>query len=319
MKITQAYFNLILKNYYLFEKKPKIAVAVSGGPDSMALLFLLNEWITINKGSLVALVVDHRISKDSAKEVNTICDYLKKRKIKSKILNVNKKNVLKKTMNEARQNRFLQMVKYCRKYKLLHLFLGHHKNDNIETFLIRKIAGSNFEGLRCIQHKTIMNGIQILRPLLTFTKQALIRFNKSKNIKYIEDPSNYNLDYTRVAVRKFLLNESAYFQNIEKDFNLIQKYFPYYKQMLFQTFHKINTSTFIDKIVVNYSKFDKIDKEIKIKIIEIIYKFLIPSRNNLRYAKVCQSLKLIGEKSTISTNLAGMRIIKCKFFISFSL
>ena len=54
MKITQAYFNLILKNYYLFEKKPKIAVAVSGGPDSMALLFLLNEWITINKGSLVS-------------------------------------------------------------------------------------------------------------------------------------------------------------------------------------------------------------------------------------------------------------------------
>jgi len=45
MKITQSYFNLILKNYYLFENQPKIAVAVSGGPDSMALLFLLNKWI----------------------------------------------------------------------------------------------------------------------------------------------------------------------------------------------------------------------------------------------------------------------------------
>ena len=68
MKITQSYFNLILKNYYLFENQPKIAVAVSGGPDSMALLFLLNKWITKNKGLIVALVVDHKIRKGSGKE-----------------------------------------------------------------------------------------------------------------------------------------------------------------------------------------------------------------------------------------------------------
>ena len=101
-----------------------------------------------------------------------------------------------------------------------------------------------------------------MRPLLTFNKLALIRFNKSNDIKYIEDPSNYNLNYTRVAVRKLLLKKSIHVKNIEKDFNLIQKYHPYYKQMLFQIFHKVNTSTFIDEIAVNYKKFDKIDKEI---------------------------------------------------------
>ena len=85
MKITQSYFNRILKNYYLFENQPKIAVAVSGGPDSMALLFLLYKWITKNQGSLVALVVDHKIRKDSGKEAKMICDYLKKYKIRSKI------------------------------------------------------------------------------------------------------------------------------------------------------------------------------------------------------------------------------------------
>ena len=317
MKITQSYFNLILKNYYLFENQPKIAVAVSGGPDSMALLFLLNKWITKNKGSLIALVVDHKIRKDSGKEAKTICDYLKKHKIRSKILNINKKNVLKKTMNEARQNRFLQMVKYCKRYNFLHLFVGHHNNDNIETFLIRKIAGSNFEGLRCIQYKTIINGIQILRPLLTFNKLDIIRFNQSKHIEYIKDPSNDNLDYTRVAVRKFLLKESIHIQNIEKDFNLVKKYYPYYKQMLFQVFHRINTSTFKGEIVVNCKKFEKIDKEIKIKIIEIIYKFLMPKKNNLRYIKVFTALKFIGKKSSITTNLAGMNICKGEFFISF--
>ena len=319
VKITQSYFNLILKRHYLFEKQPKIAVAVSGGPDSMALLFLLNIWIKKKRGSLVALIVDHKIRKESGKEAKTISDYLKEHKIRSKILNINKKNVLKKTMSEARQNRFLQMVKYCKKYKFLHLFVGHHNNDNIETFLLRKIAGSNFEGLRSMQHKAIINDIQILRPFLNFNKLAIIRFNKSKNIKYIEDPSNDNLHYTRVAVRKFLLQETIYIKNVEKDFNLIQKYYPYYKQMLFQIFHRINTHTFTNKIVVNYKKFMMIDKEIKIKIIEIIYKFLMPKRNALRYAKVIKALDLIGKKSSITVNLAGMHINKSKIMISFML
>ena len=319
MKITQSHFNLVLKNHYLFERQPKIAVAVSGGPDSMALLFLLNVWIKKNKGSLVALIVDHKIRKESGKEAKTVCDYLKKHKIRSKILNINKKNVLKKTMSEARQNRFLKIVRYCKKHKFLHLFVGHHNNDNIETFLLRKIAGSNFEGLRSMQHKTILKGIQILRPLLSFNKLAIIRFNKSNNIEYFEDPSNDNLDYARVAVRKFLLKESIHISNIERDFNLIQKYYPFYKKMLFQILHKINTHTLKDEIVVNYKKFTIIEKEIKIKIIEIIYKFLMPERNTLRYAKVIKALNLIEKKSSITINLAGMHIRKSNFFISFML
>ena len=62
-----------------------------------------------------------------------------------------------------------------------------------------------------------------------------------------------------------------------------------------------------------------IEKEIKIKIIEIIYKYLMPRRNALRYAKVIKALNLIEKKSSITTNLAGMHIIKSEFFISFML
>ena len=62
-----------------------------------------------------------------------------------------------------------------------------------------------------------------------------------------------------------------------------------------------------------------IEKEIKIKIIEIIYKFLMPRRNSLRYAKIIKALNLIGKKSSITINLAGMHINKSKIFISFVL
>ena len=65
MKITQNYFEQYLKQNYIFEKSPKIAVAVSGGPDSMCLLFLLNNWIKKKKGSLIALIIDHQLRKES--------------------------------------------------------------------------------------------------------------------------------------------------------------------------------------------------------------------------------------------------------------
>ena len=72
MEISQKKFNKILKKNFLFEKKPTIAVAVSGGPDSMALVFLLNKWIQNNQGKIFALIIDHGIRKESYKESKTI-------------------------------------------------------------------------------------------------------------------------------------------------------------------------------------------------------------------------------------------------------
>jgi len=317
MKITQSLFNQILKKKYLFEKKPKIAVAVSGGPDSMALVFLLHHWLKNSGGSLVALIVDHQIRKESHQEAIKTKNYLLKNNIVTKIFRINKNKVLKKTMNEARQNRFLTMLKYCVNKKFFYLFFGHHYNDNIETFLLRKIAGSNFEGLRAMQDKTIRNNIQILRPLLTFDKSAIINYNKSKKIQYIEDPSNNNINYSRVIIRKFLSVGTDQIKNIERDFFLIQKYYPFYKKMIFQILNKINKQISKNNIIINFNDFIYLDEELQIKIIEIIYKFLMPKRNLLRYAKVLKILNKFSNKSLIKANLAGMQIDKSSFYISF--
>ena len=85
MIITQSDFNKNLNKNFIFEKFPKIAVAVSGGPDSMALVFLLKSWSLKNNGSLIALIVDHQIRKDSNLEAKIIKKYLIKYEIESKI------------------------------------------------------------------------------------------------------------------------------------------------------------------------------------------------------------------------------------------
>ena len=68
MTITNKQFINSIEKKYTFEKKPYVAVAVSGGPDSMSLLFLVNAFIKYKKGNLIALIVNHRIRKDSKEE-----------------------------------------------------------------------------------------------------------------------------------------------------------------------------------------------------------------------------------------------------------
>ena len=317
MIITQSYFNKNLKKNFIFEKFPKIAVAVSGGPDSMALVFLLNNWILKKNGSLTALIVDHQIRKDSNLEAKSIKRYLDKNKIKSKIFKVDKKNVIKKSMKEARKNRFNQLFNFCNRNNIFHLFVGHHSDDNLETYLLRKLAGSNFEGLRCMQQKVIIENIQILRPLLLFNKKNILEYNKNKNIYYIEDPSNKNVKYTRIAVREFLIDKKKFNQQIKNEFNVIQAYFPTYKKMIFNIFNKLSVNVFKNKILINGKFFDRYDLEIQIKIIEIIYKFLKPHKINLRYQKILHFMELLNNRKILSSNLGGMNITKDILLITF--
>ena len=318
MKITQYLFNQILKKNFIFESKPQIAVGVSGGPDSMALLILLNNWIKKNNGSLIALIVDHGIREDSKNESKVIKKYLTNYKIQSHIFSVNKRDVNKKNMNEARENRLKKLVDFCKANNIFHLFIGHHYDDNLETFILRKIAGSNFEGLSGIKIKSILNGIQILRPMIVFKKKNILEYNHNNKISYLNDPSNNNLKYSRVAVRNFLIQNNSSIPIIEKDFDQIKKYFPYYKKMIYHFFIKMNLCNLKNKILIDKKIFFKHNIQIQTKIIEIIYNFLMPNKGFLRYKKMIKLLVLLSNKDEISTNLGGMIIKKDYFLITFS-
>ena len=318
MKITQLGFNQILKKNFIFESKPKIAIGVSGGPDSMALIFLLNRWVKKNGGSLIALIIDHGIREESKNESKIIKTYLSTYKIQSHIFNIRRRDINKKNMNEARNNRLKKLIYFCRLNSILHLFLGHHHDDNLETFILRKIPGSNFEGLTGIKIKSILYGIQILRPMLFFKKKKILEYNHINKIFYLTDPSNNNLKYSRVAVRNFLLQNHSLRKIIQKDFDKIKEYLPYYKRMIFHFFIKMNTNSYRNKITIDKTIFFQHDIEVQTKIIEIIFFFLLPNKGFLRYKKILNLLELLSSKDGISTNLGGMIIKKDCFLIIFS-
>ena len=308
MSIIEKHLYKSLNQKNLFETNPVIVVAVSGGSDSIALVFLLKNWIRKNKGKLIALIIDHQMRENSFKEASFVKKYLDNNNIQSLILKVPKKNVLKGKMIQARENRFLKIINYCKKNNIFHIFFGHHYDDNIETFMLRKIAGSNFEGLNCMQEKTIYNDVQIIRPLLKFTKKQILDYSKKMNLFYVNDPSNNDEKYSRVVVRNFIKKNPQYKKNIIQEFKLIRENYYDYKKMIFQIYNLINIEIHKNMIIFDSIKFLNLDQELQAKFTEITYKFFYPKKPFLRYQKVIKTLDKICETVNLSISLSNMKV-----------
>ena len=145
----------ILKIFKIFstslEGKESIAVAVSGGPDSLALAFLAKCYSLKNQAKVKYFIVDHKLRKDSSSEAKTVRNVLKKINIDCKILPWNGKKPSKNTQALARDKRYSLLVNECRKNKIKNLLLGHHLDDLSENFLIRIVRGSGLNGLVSIE------------------------------------------------------------------------------------------------------------------------------------------------------------------------
>lgn len=286
MKLNSKIFCDYLNKNFQFEKKPKIAVAVSGGPDSMALIHLLNIWSKKNKANIIALIVNHNLRSESKLESKKTSLEINNMKIENYILNVSLEKINKKNMKEARNNRYNKLLNFCLKNKILYLFVAHHKDDNLETFLIRKISGSEISGLQGMTEFSINRKICILRPLLGYNKKSIYEYNKKNNINYIEDPSNTNSNFTRASIRKYLKKRKNAQRSLHKDYSDTLNIIPKYNLMIWELFNKNIEFANKNIISINYDKFLKIDQIILEKFVLIIYKFFYGNTFNLRLSKL---------------------------------
>lgn len=318
MILNQINFNSYLLKINYFETYPHIAVAVSGGPDSMCLAHLLNNWIKLKKGKLSALVFDHGIRNNSEEESFKVRAILKKTlRVETFIIKPNKNTLIKKSMSNARLNRFEGLINFCNKNYIPHLFLGHHFDDNLETFLIRKISGSNLEGLGSINKITYYKNIQMIRPLIEVKKTSILNYNKKNKIKYLNDPSNKDINYTRVKVRNFLENKD-YKKIIHKDFFYLKKQIPNYKKMIWELFLKVLCEVKSNKIKINFDKVIIFDRLIIEKHVMLVLKFL--KKNNLtKSSKINLFIDSINRPDFKTFNLSGVIIQKNSNFLTFSI
>ncbi|CAO5675172.1 MAG: tRNA(Ile)-lysidine synthase [Holosporales bacterium] len=202
-KTHQILNDAVLSNSYSSSKK--IAVAVSGGPDSLALCLIINEWAKENGGNIVALTVDHNLREESKDEAQQVEMWLKKYQIPHVILKWDHPPLQSRVQEHARNARYHLLEEYCTHHNIQILCTGHHLQDQFETFMMRLSKGSGSKGLACMQPISKRNNLFIVRPLLSILPDDLKAYLYAIKQDYISDPSNDNDVFERVRWRKALL------------------------------------------------------------------------------------------------------------------
>lgn len=184
-----------------FEPAPALAAGVSGGPDSLALALLANAWVRARGGSLLALVVDHRLRSESAAEAHQAARTLATRGIDSRVLPLADLPPGPALAERARAARFAALRSACADAGILHLLLGHHVADQAETVVIRALAGSGAAGLAGMASLVEAGTVRVLRPLLSVAPGELRAFLRRDGVPWVEDPSNRSATAQRARIR----------------------------------------------------------------------------------------------------------------------
>ncbi|MGL9682035.1 MAG: tRNA lysidine(34) synthetase TilS [Wolbachia sp.] len=197
-------FQDVIKGFAIHNNK--VAVAVSGGIDSIALLHLMINWIKKRQCPLpIVLTVNHALRPESQEETEFVVSYTKELGVKeSFILKWEKQNIKGNVQLQARKARYKLLTEWCKNSDVKHLLIAHHKGDQAETFLLRLERGSGIDGLSSMDRKTFFNGIYVLRPLLNFSRSEIEKYANFHRLKWVEDRSNQDLKYRRTLYRNLL-------------------------------------------------------------------------------------------------------------------
>ncbi|MEI6557654.1 MAG: tRNA lysidine(34) synthetase TilS [Rhodospirillaceae bacterium] len=184
-----------------FEPRPRLAVAVSGGADSLALCLLCHDWTRARGGRVLALTVDHRLRPESTAEAATVAALLRGRGIEHEVLTWEDTAPASGLEDAARDARYRLLIGRAAGAGLFHLLLAHHREDQAETVLLRLARGSGADGLAGMARVREVPELRLLRPLLSVPRAALRATCAAAGIAWLEDPSNRSLAFARARLR----------------------------------------------------------------------------------------------------------------------
>lgn len=189
------------KNFVDFMRQysnQKLAVAVSGGVDSVCLLC----WLAQLRQDFVCLHVNHGLRANADIETEYVKDLCKKLGVGCQIFYWTGEKPVNGLEAAAREARYNLMTDYCQENGIDALLVAHHADDQIETFLMNLGRGSGLYGLSAMRTESWRNGVKIVRPLLKVYRKEIKKYCEDNNIKYFQDEMNDDPHYTRVRIRQ---------------------------------------------------------------------------------------------------------------------
>lgn len=182
----------------------RLAVAVSGGPDSMALAILADRWTSARSVRLFAYTVDHQLREESADEAAFVEKTLVGRGLSHRTLLWRRQDGAHTGQAAARQARYDLLMEACRQDDASDLLLAHHRDDQVETLLLRLERQTGSIGLPAMRSTTWRAGVRLLRPFLPIPKLRLESTCRAAGIVPRYDPTNQDETYDRPAIRRHL-------------------------------------------------------------------------------------------------------------------
>ncbi len=308
------------RTFQIFKKFEKylninenFVVAVSGGPDSLALSFLAKIYSIKKSLKIKYLIVDHKLRKNSTSEAKFVKKKLKEYSIKLDILTWHGKKPKKNIQSVARDKRYKLIINKVKKFKIKNILLGHHMDDLFENFFIRILRGSGLNGLVSLDSKTQNDKVNLLRPLLKFNKNDLIYISNYIFGSYVEDPSNENDKFKRVRVRNFLkklesegLDKNKFFLTI-KNLKFANETIKFYTKKNLEE----NTSFLSNKkIVILNEIFFNQSQEVVFRSFTEILRFIGKKYYPVRGRKIDRIIHLIKNNSSLKITLGGCIVKK---------
>ena len=236
-------FRKTIQKHCLFEENDRVLLAVSGGMDSIAMLYLfLSENITIGIAH-----VDHQLRGEESDEDRIFVKELANQlgmdcHIKQVDIEGIAATSFKGKSEIGREERYSFFREICKQHKYNRIATAHHADDRIETFIMRAITGSGLEGLSSIPYQNK----EVVRPLLDISREEIKKFIETNNFTYREDSSNQKTDYLRNSIRHNLIPA-------------IEKVNPHFRKSLLHTIMNVGDShellhTLIQKTTVKENK-----------------------------------------------------------------
>ena len=220
----------------LWNKEDKIAIALSGGVDSIVLFHLLVTEYKDSYKELVVFHINHGLREESYEEAEFVERFVKDFDVKfyKEELNMSDLERDSHTSEEmlARELRYQAFNRMAKLEGVTKLLTAHHKNDQVENILMRLLTGRSIDHSLAICEEIEMTGLTIYRPLLNSLKAELEEYAKEKNLHYYVDATNFDTDYTRNNIRHNivpllndinsgsfdnLINFANYYQNINNN------------------------------------------------------------------------------------------------------
>lgn len=306
-----------VKSQCLFKPGSKIVVAVSGGPDSVAMLYALNALKSRFGIILHVAHYNHGIETSAnhdAHFVQSLCDQW------SLPISVQKGEIFKKKRSleeAAREERFNFLCEVAKKTHAHIVSLGHTIDDQAETVLMRIIRGAGLLGLGGILPKRTINKKIFIRPLLCVTRQEILTFLKEKKLKYCTDPSNVQKKFFRNKIRMELMPilEKSYNSNIKKTLlHLSQTVSTDYNFLLNQAndAFKKNATFFISKkkISIKLKEFQRLDPSLQRMLLRIAIEKVQGNTRRLTLQHILEAENFINTKNTSNTLMCFPQKIK---------